>query len=174
MCFRCGKGITSMNWLTCLKRCVGVNQVFSFRDVLTFNVGFCGHEQKKRKCIHSFWRPISSGGREVVPREQPVKGYFVPLLSGCPTAWDDIGCWSRAEVGQVVSLSCANVSQLFANTQGKWLRSTGRFSLPYSAHQAVSESEVIHGSLAGATQTDPQSCSIGAVKGRRGADFIEN
>lgn len=48
-----------------------------------------------------------------------LKGCFVPPPSGCPTAWDDICCWSRAEVGQVVSLSCANVSELFANTQGK-------------------------------------------------------
>ncbi|GLD49484.1 pituitary adenylate cyclase-activating polypeptide type I receptor-like isoform X1, partial [Lates japonicus] len=37
--------------------------------------------------------------------------------TGCPTAWDDIRCWLRAEVGQVVSVSCANVSQLFANNQ---------------------------------------------------------
>ncbi|CAB1457639.1 unnamed protein product [Pleuronectes platessa] len=36
----------------------------------------------------------------------------------CPTVWDDIRCWSRAAVGQVVSVSCANVSQLFANNQG--------------------------------------------------------
>ncbi|KAF3835490.1 hypothetical protein F7725_028048 [Dissostichus mawsoni] len=38
--------------------------------------------------------------------------------TGCPTTWDDIRCWNRAEVGQVVSVSCANVSQLFANNQG--------------------------------------------------------
>ncbi|XP_054645545.1 vasoactive intestinal polypeptide receptor 2 isoform X1 [Dunckerocampus dactyliophorus] len=31
----------------------------------------------------------------------------------CPTAWDNIRCWWRAEVGQVVRVSCANVSQLF-------------------------------------------------------------
>uniref|UniRef100_A0A8C2WRV3 Growth hormone releasing hormone receptor b n=1 Tax=Cyclopterus lumpus TaxID=8103 RepID=A0A8C2WRV3_CYCLU len=45
-------------------------------------------------------------------------GECCPLVSGCPTAWDDIRCWYRAEVGQVVSVSCANVSQLFANNQG--------------------------------------------------------
>uniref|UniRef100_A0A667YQ67 Growth hormone releasing hormone receptor b n=1 Tax=Myripristis murdjan TaxID=586833 RepID=A0A667YQ67_9TELE len=39
-------------------------------------------------------------------------------VPGCPTEWDNIRCWSRAEVGQVVSVSCANVSQLFANNQG--------------------------------------------------------
>ncbi|KAM3619674.1 uncharacterized protein V6R79_011656 [Siganus canaliculatus] len=38
--------------------------------------------------------------------------------TGCPTSWDEIRCWYRAEVGQVVSVSCANVSQLFANNQG--------------------------------------------------------
>ncbi|XP_067452357.1 pituitary adenylate cyclase-activating polypeptide type I receptor [Thunnus thynnus] len=34
--------------------------------------------------------------------------------TGCPTLWDEIRCWYRAEVGQVVSVSCANISQLFA------------------------------------------------------------
>uniref|UniRef100_A0A3Q1D6D2 Growth hormone releasing hormone receptor b n=1 Tax=Amphiprion ocellaris TaxID=80972 RepID=A0A3Q1D6D2_AMPOC len=38
--------------------------------------------------------------------------------TGCPTVWDDIRCWHRAEFGQVISVSCANVSQLFANNQG--------------------------------------------------------
>lgn len=49
----------------------------------------------------------------------PAEGGSVALLAGCPTDWDDIRCWARAKVGQVVSLSCANVSQLFANTQGR-------------------------------------------------------
>lgn len=47
------------------------------------------------------------------------KIFFLPLVSGCPTVWDEIRCWYRAEVGQVVSVSCANVSQLFANNHGK-------------------------------------------------------
>ncbi|KAG8003403.1 Pituitary adenylate cyclase-activating polypeptide type I receptor [Nibea albiflora] len=38
--------------------------------------------------------------------------------AGCPTLWDDIRCWYRAEVGQVVNISCVNVSHLFANNQG--------------------------------------------------------
>ncbi|XP_013873373.1 pituitary adenylate cyclase-activating polypeptide type I receptor [Austrofundulus limnaeus] len=38
--------------------------------------------------------------------------------TGCPTLWDNIRCWRRVEVGQVVRVSCANVSQLFANNQG--------------------------------------------------------
>ncbi|XP_061593321.1 pituitary adenylate cyclase-activating polypeptide type I receptor-like [Cololabis saira] len=38
--------------------------------------------------------------------------------TGCPTAWDNIWCWYRAEVGQVVSVSCANVSLFFANNHG--------------------------------------------------------
>ncbi|KAM9364908.1 vasoactive intestinal polypeptide receptor 1 [Pholidichthys leucotaenia] len=38
--------------------------------------------------------------------------------TGCSTVWDDIRCWHRAEVGQVIRVSCANVSQLFANNQG--------------------------------------------------------
>ncbi|XP_053700283.1 pituitary adenylate cyclase-activating polypeptide type I receptor-like [Synchiropus splendidus] len=35
----------------------------------------------------------------------------------CPTVWDDVRCWHRAEVGQVIRVSCANVSLLF-NNQG--------------------------------------------------------
>lgn len=50
--------------------------------------------------------------------------FFLPLVPGCPTAWDQIRCWYRAEVGQVVSVSCANVSQLFADNDGKWLQFT--------------------------------------------------
>ncbi|XP_062280848.1 vasoactive intestinal polypeptide receptor [Scomber scombrus] len=38
--------------------------------------------------------------------------------TGCPTLWDEMLCWYRAEVGEVVSVSCANVSQLFADNQG--------------------------------------------------------
>ncbi|KAL6458111.1 hypothetical protein MHYP_G00333410 [Metynnis hypsauchen] len=38
--------------------------------------------------------------------------------AGCRTDWDDIRCWDRAEVGQVVNVSCSNVSQLFANNNG--------------------------------------------------------
>ncbi|CAL8255291.1 unnamed protein product [Merluccius merluccius] len=38
--------------------------------------------------------------------------------SGCQTEWDNIRCWHGAQVGQVVSVSCINVSQLFANNQG--------------------------------------------------------
>ncbi|XP_068176532.1 vasoactive intestinal polypeptide receptor 1 [Antennarius striatus] len=37
--------------------------------------------------------------------------------TGCPTAWDEIHCWRRAEAGRVVSVSCADVS-LFANNEG--------------------------------------------------------
>ncbi|XP_059200824.1 pituitary adenylate cyclase-activating polypeptide type I receptor-like [Centropristis striata] len=39
-------------------------------------------------------------------------------LSGCNTEWDDIGCWLRAEVGQVVNVSCSEVFQHFSSNQG--------------------------------------------------------
>ncbi|XP_035271093.1 pituitary adenylate cyclase-activating polypeptide type I receptor-like [Anguilla anguilla] len=42
---------------------------------------------------------------------------------GCRTEWDEIRCWWRAEVGQVVNVSCAEVSQLFSNNQGYIIRS---------------------------------------------------
>ncbi|KAM6922030.1 LOW QUALITY PROTEIN: vasoactive intestinal polypeptide receptor 1 [Xenentodon cancila] len=38
--------------------------------------------------------------------------------TGCPTVWDNIWCWYRADVGQVVSVSCANVSLFFPNNHG--------------------------------------------------------
>lgn len=52
-------------------------------------------------------------------------------VAGCPTTWDDIRCWNHAEVGQVVSVSCANVSQLFANNQGKYKKIKCRMLLLY-------------------------------------------
>ncbi|XP_041660105.1 vasoactive intestinal polypeptide receptor 1-like [Cheilinus undulatus] len=38
--------------------------------------------------------------------------------SGCKTEWDGIGCWLRAEVGQVVNISCSEVFQHFSSNQG--------------------------------------------------------
>ncbi|XP_057698307.1 pituitary adenylate cyclase-activating polypeptide type I receptor isoform X1 [Corythoichthys intestinalis] len=35
--------------------------------------------------------------------------------TGCQTIWDEIRCWHRAEVGQVVGVTCTNISQLFNN-----------------------------------------------------------
>ncbi|XP_056115114.1 vasoactive intestinal polypeptide receptor 1 [Rhinichthys klamathensis goyatoka] len=43
-------------------------------------------------------------------------------ITGCHTNWDDIWCWYRAEVGQVVNVSCSEVSQLFATNHGFILR----------------------------------------------------
>ncbi|XP_035990158.1 pituitary adenylate cyclase-activating polypeptide type I receptor [Fundulus heteroclitus] len=37
--------------------------------------------------------------------------------TGCPTLWDDIRCWNRAEEGQVVKVSCGNISQLFVDNE---------------------------------------------------------
>uniref|UniRef100_A0A672YTH2 Growth hormone releasing hormone receptor a n=1 Tax=Sphaeramia orbicularis TaxID=375764 RepID=A0A672YTH2_9TELE len=45
------------------------------------------------------------------------------VLTCCPTHWDDIRCWTSAEVGQVVNVSCTDVSQLFDNNQGSVSRS---------------------------------------------------
>ncbi|XP_056131562.1 pituitary adenylate cyclase-activating polypeptide type I receptor-like [Lampris incognitus] len=39
------------------------------------------------------------------------------IMTGCQTEWDEIRCWHHAEVGEVVSVSCANVSQFFVNNQ---------------------------------------------------------
>ncbi|KAM4575237.1 pituitary adenylate cyclase-activating polypeptide type I receptor [Fundulus diaphanus] len=37
--------------------------------------------------------------------------------TGCPTLWDDIRCWYQAEEGQVVKVSCGNISQLFVDNK---------------------------------------------------------
>ncbi|TWW58431.1 Pituitary adenylate cyclase-activating polypeptide type I receptor [Takifugu flavidus] len=42
--------------------------------------------------------------------------------SGCPTSWDGIRCWSRAEVDEVARVSCVNVSQLFADNNASIYR----------------------------------------------------
>lgn len=38
--------------------------------------------------------------------------------NGCRTDWDGINCWLRAEVGQVVNISCSEVFQHFTSNQG--------------------------------------------------------
>ncbi|XP_026802156.1 growth hormone releasing hormone receptor a [Pangasianodon hypophthalmus] len=37
---------------------------------------------------------------------------------GCKTEWDEIRCWLRADVGQVVNMSCSEVFQHFSSKQG--------------------------------------------------------
>lgn len=41
------------------------------------------------------------------------------VSAGCKTKWDHIGCWLRAEVGQVVNISCSEVFQHFSSNQGR-------------------------------------------------------
>ncbi|XP_016398285.1 vasoactive intestinal polypeptide receptor 1 [Sinocyclocheilus rhinocerous] len=43
-------------------------------------------------------------------------------ITGCRTEWDDFWCWYRAEVGQVVNVSCYEVSQFFAINHGFIIR----------------------------------------------------
>lgn len=40
-------------------------------------------------------------------------------VSGCKTEWDEIRCWLRADVGQVVNVSCSEVFQHFSSKQGQ-------------------------------------------------------
>ncbi|XP_042178277.1 pituitary adenylate cyclase-activating polypeptide type I receptor [Oncorhynchus tshawytscha] len=57
------------------------------------------HMKSQESCIHT--------------RRQ--EGRNRSARTGCRTEWDEIRCWSRAEVGQIVNVSCSDVSQLFAN-----------------------------------------------------------
>uniref|UniRef100_A0A665WD15 Pituitary adenylate cyclase-activating polypeptide type I receptor-like n=1 Tax=Echeneis naucrates TaxID=173247 RepID=A0A665WD15_ECHNA len=63
------------------------------------------------------------------------------LTQCCPTVWDEIQCWYRAEVGQVVSVSCANVFQLFAHQQGYIYRNCTEegWSDPYPSYEKACE-----------------------------------
>uniref|UniRef100_A0A3Q2DMJ2 Growth hormone releasing hormone receptor b n=1 Tax=Cyprinodon variegatus TaxID=28743 RepID=A0A3Q2DMJ2_CYPVA len=36
----------------------------------------------------------------------------------CPTSWDHMYCWHRAQVGEVIRILCADITQLFADNQG--------------------------------------------------------
>ncbi|KAI4883779.1 hypothetical protein NFI96_034286 [Prochilodus magdalenae] len=42
----------------------------------------------------------------------------VQVYAGCRTEWDEIRCWLRADVGQVVNVSCSEVFQHFSSKQG--------------------------------------------------------
>ncbi|XP_026120994.1 vasoactive intestinal polypeptide receptor 1-like [Carassius auratus] len=43
-------------------------------------------------------------------------------ITGCRTEWDDFWCWYRAEVGQVVNVSCYEASQFFKVNHGFIIR----------------------------------------------------
>ncbi|KAI1901314.1 hypothetical protein AGOR_G00033030 [Albula goreensis] len=45
---------------------------------------------------------------------------------GCGTEWDEVWCWHRADVGQVVNVSCPEIFQHFIENQGYILRNCTR------------------------------------------------
>ncbi|XP_060761414.1 growth hormone releasing hormone receptor a [Neoarius graeffei] len=49
-------------------------------------------------------------------KKKESKNQTEPL--GCKTEWDEIRCWLRADVGQVVNVSCSEVFQHFSSKQG--------------------------------------------------------
>lgn len=61
---------------------------------------------------------LASGQEIARPDWQEVAHPTSCSPAGCRTEWDEIRCWRRAEVGQVVNVSCAEVSQLFSNNHG--------------------------------------------------------
>ncbi|XP_077415456.1 growth hormone releasing hormone receptor a isoform X3 [Vanacampus margaritifer] len=58
---------------------------------------------------------------------------------GCQTEWDQIGCWLRADVGQVVNVSCSDIFQHFSSGQGFVYRNctTDGWSDIYPPYQEV-------------------------------------
>ncbi|CAL8344395.1 unnamed protein product [Merluccius merluccius] len=73
--------------------------------------------------------------------------------TGCETQWDEIRCWLKEEVGQVVNVSCSDIFQHFSTSQGYVSRSCTEdgwvdLSPPYEeacvfSHDEESESETI-------------------------------
>ncbi|XP_063049011.1 growth hormone releasing hormone receptor a [Engraulis encrasicolus] len=67
---------------------------------------------------------------------------------GCSTDWDGLQCWPRAELGQVVNLSCADlppfILPILKHTQGYVFRNCTRegWSLPYNDTCAYGEEPV--------------------------------
>lgn len=47
---------------------------------------------------------------------------FLLCVLGCKTEWDEIRCWLRADVGQVVNVSCSEVFQHFSSKQGQQMK----------------------------------------------------
>ncbi|KAG7455166.1 hypothetical protein MATL_G00253650 [Megalops atlanticus] len=47
-------------------------------------------------------------------------------VAGCRTEWDEVRCWHRADVGQVVNVSCPEIFQHFTNNQGYVFRNCTR------------------------------------------------
>lgn len=45
--------------------------------------------------------------------------HLLLCVLGCKTEWDEIRCWLRADVGQVVNVSCSEVFQHLSSKQGQ-------------------------------------------------------
>uniref|UniRef100_A0AAV2JRJ1 G-protein coupled receptors family 2 profile 1 domain-containing protein n=1 Tax=Knipowitschia caucasica TaxID=637954 RepID=A0AAV2JRJ1_KNICA len=63
------------------------------------------------------------------------------LQRGCITDWDGINCWLRAEIGQVVNISCGEVFQPFTSYQGWIYRNctSEGWSVPYPPYEDACE-----------------------------------
>ncbi|XP_077373030.1 growth hormone releasing hormone receptor a isoform X5 [Festucalex cinctus] len=61
------------------------------------------------------------------------------VRGACQTEWDQIGCWLRADVGQVVNVSCSDIFQHFSSGQGFVYRNctTDGWSDIYPPYQEV-------------------------------------
>ncbi|XP_066573214.1 vasoactive intestinal polypeptide receptor 1 [Amia ocellicauda] len=46
------------------------------------------------------------------------ESFNVTEKNGCPTEWDDIRCWPRADVGHSISVTCSEVFQHFPTKKG--------------------------------------------------------
>ncbi|TKS79653.1 Vasoactive intestinal polypeptide receptor 1 [Collichthys lucidus] len=82
-------------------------------------------------CLHLWHRPVAEAihpecaiisehlrAQEMCSQTRRSEAQNQTDHSGCKTDWDDIRCWLRAEVGQVVNVSCSEVLQHFSSNQG--------------------------------------------------------
>lgn len=67
------------------------------------------------------------------------RGILLCVL-GCKTEWDEIHCWLRADVGQVVNVSCLEVFQHFSSKQGQRMKNcSGLFCIKVMYSKCTAE-----------------------------------
>ncbi|KAI9544513.1 hypothetical protein NQZ68_001386 [Dissostichus eleginoides] len=104
--------------------CFNVTQLFSSSSENTPEQQHSGNTPPREDLNSSIWEQELSCGNIIPPLDrQPETGVLFDswILSfgniRCNTEWDEIGCWLRADVGQVVNVSCSEVFQHFSSSQ---------------------------------------------------------
>ncbi|XP_077471180.1 growth hormone-releasing hormone receptor-like isoform X2 [Stigmatopora argus] len=72
------------------------------------------------ECIHPDCAIVAQHlrARDICSQARSREVHNQTAHSGCQTEWDEIGCWLRADVGQVVNVSCSDVFHHFSSGHG--------------------------------------------------------